>query len=346
MAKFVSTLIGLFLLCTLSINAQIRTIYSGEHIIDEPDKTTTVDEIDIYDNYTMLKLTISPKVFKNRVEVWTSPETYLKAGDSKLVYLGVLSKDKKTYHSIEYNEHYGWNNVSAGTKLSYTLVFAGCPYDDVDFVSLKDDGKNYHGYQFYNLPINNRHSMETVEDDGGSFDSKADSVAEEKEVNYVSGKTITTINLRENADKNSRLVSKVIKGSKVIYDLGSLLHGYVWAYVPDIDQWGYALKDALAGSAPMQRIEKVSLLQNAVKTKVYNPTVTVFNKSTRSPMVRIDSNIYYFKPYEKKKITLRPGILTFFVTSPGVRPLLSKETLKSNYEYDFVIFVKTYTVKN
>lgn len=342
--KFNDVIICLFLMFSLSVNAQISTIYSGNHYVDGNDQKAFVDEVDIYDNYTLLKLSIIPKVFKNRIEIWYSPKTYLEAGNSRLNFLGALSSDKKTYHSIKYDEHYGWNNVAAGAKLTYTLVFEGCPPENVDFVSLKDEGENYHGYEFYKLPINNRHSMETAMEKDSS-ETELDSVAKEDNVDYVSGITISPINLREDASKDSRLIIKVGKGTKVIYDIESLTNGYVWTYLPSISKWGYALKDALSGASPVHRDESFSFLQNTGKTKDINPVVTIFNKSATSPMVRVNRCVYFFKPYEKKTIHLKPGTSTFFVTSPGIKSLLTNERLMSNTKYDYTIFVKTYTVR-
>ena len=72
--------------------------------------------------FTHVTIKVVPTKNRKRLNYWTSDQTYVLAGNAKLPLLGAMGENN-TYHSCTYNDGWGWNNVSKGQELYYTLIF-------------------------------------------------------------------------------------------------------------------------------------------------------------------------------------------------------------------------------
>ena len=121
-----NTILALFVFAwslAMPVNSQIVTKFSGEDALLDEDTEVYVEEVDLYSNYTYIKITIKPKHYMSRLNIWTSPYTYVQAGYKTLKYLGALSNDEKSYHSLEYDDGYGWDNVSSSYKFYFHVNY-------------------------------------------------------------------------------------------------------------------------------------------------------------------------------------------------------------------------------
>ena len=74
--------------------------------------------------FTYVTIKIEPTKNKKRQNYWTSNQTCVVAGSARLPLLGAEGQNN-TYHSCTYNDNWGWNNVTKGQTLYYTLIFSG-----------------------------------------------------------------------------------------------------------------------------------------------------------------------------------------------------------------------------
>ena len=104
-----------------------------------------------YFTYVTIELTATKN--DERLNYWTSEQTYVESGNAKLPLLG--AQKGNSYHSCTFNDGWGWSNVRAGEKYYYTLIFSGrIPEGQTQF-SLVDYSSTESGFGFSNYTINN-----------------------------------------------------------------------------------------------------------------------------------------------------------------------------------------------
>lgn len=149
----------LLILC--NANAQVTTYFYGRDKVQSKNQTGALYSVKIYDNYVYVTIELIPTKNRNRMTYFTSPYTYIQAGNVRLPFLGALSNDEKSYHSCTPNDGWGWSKVKKGQTYHYTLVFSGTIPAGITNFSLIDDYSYYHGYSFRNYTINNPNTNKT-----------------------------------------------------------------------------------------------------------------------------------------------------------------------------------------
>lgn len=105
-----------------------------------------------YFTYVTIELYVTKNA--NRLNYWTSENTVVESGNAILPLLGALGQDN-TYHSCTYNDGWGWNNVKAGERYYYTLIFSGRIPEGSTSFTLKDYAESGRGWGFSNYTIKN-----------------------------------------------------------------------------------------------------------------------------------------------------------------------------------------------
>jgi hypothetical protein len=72
-----------------------------------------------------------------------------------------------------------------------------------------------------------------------------------------------------------------------------------------------------------------------------SPEVEIFNNTTRTMTLKLNSELYTFKPKEKQKLTLSAISYFFIASAPGVIPNHGNEALKSNTRYSWEFYIVT-----
>lgn len=110
-------------------------------------------QVKLTDYYTYVTIELVATENASRLNFWTSKETYVESGHAKLPLLGGYWNN--TYHDCSFEKKWGWNNVKAGEKYYYTLMFSGRIPEGYTNFTLKDYGTSYRGFGFNNYTINN-----------------------------------------------------------------------------------------------------------------------------------------------------------------------------------------------
>ena len=77
------------------------------------------------------------------------------------------------------------------------------------------------------------------------------------------------------------------------------------------------------------------------QTSNYNSEVRIFNKTNKTLTLKLNTEQYYFSPYETKNINLTPGEYDFRASAPGVIPYIGTENLNSNQGYSWQFYIVT-----
>lgn len=339
---------GIILLFTFSLftslpaNSQIVTRFSGEDALQTEDSEVYVEEVDLYSNYTYVKITIKPKHYISRLKIWTSPYTYLEAGYRTLKYLGALSNDEKSYHSLEYDDGYGWDNAYSSYKYSYTLVFEGSPDDGVKSISLIDPGVSYRGYSFRNIPINNREELSApVYNGGGSSSSSTYSSSNNDWQKYIAY-TTQRVNMRECSSTECDIIKVLKQGSALFVDKNDEEDGFYKVLDIDSNEEGYVSKKFITFK---KRVEQNNGEMFRPIKKTFHtyalPTVKIENNTELTLTLVLNGVKYSFKPYGSQTLTLQAKTYEFRASAPGVIPLAGKKTLELDYDYDWTFKIVT-----
>lgn len=109
-------------------------------------------EVKLTDHFTHVTIELTATKSAERLNYWTSKQTFVESGDAKLPLFGTMVNNK--IHSCTYEDSWGWNNVRAGEKYYYTLIFSGrIPEGQTSFL-LKDYATSGRGFTF-SAVINN-----------------------------------------------------------------------------------------------------------------------------------------------------------------------------------------------
>jgi hypothetical protein len=72
-----------------------------------------------------------------------------------------------------------------------------------------------------------------------------------------------------------------------------------------------------------------------------NPEVKIYNKTSKTLTLKMNTEMFSFNPYETKNITLLPGEYDFRASAPGVTPYIGTEKLKGNQSYSWQFYIQT-----
>ncbi len=75
------------------------------------------------------------------------------------------------------------------------------------------------------------------------------------------------------------------------------------------------------------------------KTAAYNPEIEIFNNTSLTLTLKLNTETYTFKPQEKRTLTLSPGSYNYRASAPGVIPNLGTEYMESNIAYSWEFYI-------
>ena len=73
----------------------------------------------------------------------------------------------------------------------------------------------------------------------------------------------------------------------------------------------------------------------------YKPEVKIYNNTTKTLTLKMNTELFYFRPYETKNISLYPGEYDFRASAPGVIPYIGTENLNGNQSYSWQFYIST-----
>jgi len=77
------------------------------------------------------------------------------------------------------------------------------------------------------------------------------------------------------------------------------------------------------------------------KTSTYNPEIEIFNNTSMTLTLKLNSETYSFSPKQKRTITLSPGTYNYRASAPGVIPNIGTEYMESNMGYTWQFYIVT-----
>ncbi len=154
------------------------------------------------------------------------------------------------------------------------------------------------------------------------------------------GTTIKQVNFRAEPDATSSVIKGLAPGTTLF--IISLETENDFYNVIDVatDREGFVHKSFIRLGKQVKESEEPMFTPSG-QTTSYNPSVEIFNNTTRTMTLKLAADIYTFSPKEKRTITLAPGRCAYRASAPGVIPYIGSDVLTSNTEYSWQFYIVT-----
>lgn len=156
---------------------------------------------------------------------------------------------------------------------------------------------------------------------------------------YISKKT----SMREGPGKDYSIILTLSKNTPIFIFSLDTEDGYYHIIEIESNTEGYI------PSSNVKSIEKLSKSPENVFAPrgsifSYNSEVYVYNNTSKTMTLKLNTTSYIFSPKESKTITLTPGYYDFYASAPGVVPNYGSKNFQNNmsYQWEFYIITKYY----
>ncbi len=154
------------------------------------------------------------------------------------------------------------------------------------------------------------------------------------------GKITKQVNFREGPGSDYSIISSLKAGTQIF--IVSLDAENDFYNVIDIatDKEGYVHKSFIKVGQEVEKNESGMFTPSGQSTS-YNPEVEIYNNTSLTLTLKLNSQIYYFSAHERKTITLSPGACNYRASAPGVIPNIGTEYMQSNQGYTWQFYIVT-----
>ncbi len=106
------------------------------------------------------------------------------------------------------------------------------------------------------------------------------------------------------------------------------------------DKEGYIHKSLVKIGQVVERNEG-SIFTPVGKTATYNPQLEIYNNTSLTLTLKLNTTTYYFTPKQRQTLTLSPGSYNYRASAPGVIPDFGTEYIQSNMQYEWEFYIVT-----
>jgi uncharacterized protein YgiM (DUF1202 family) len=106
------------------------------------------------------------------------------------------------------------------------------------------------------------------------------------------------------------------------------------------DKEGYIHKSFVKLGDVVEENERGMFIPSG-KTSTYNPEIEIYNNTSLTLTLKLNSVNYSFAPRQKRTITLTQGTYNYRASAPGVIPNIGTEYIESNMAYTWQFYILT-----
>ena len=148
------------------------------------------------------------------------------------------------------------------------------------------------------------------------------------------------VNFREEPSTNASIIGSLNQGTQIF--IVSLDTEDEFYNIIDIktNTEGYVSKKFVKIGKLLKENEEGIFTPNG-QSSSYNPEIEIFNNTSITLTLKLNSESYSFSPQEKKTLTVSAGSISYRASAPGVIPNFGTETIKSNQNYSWQFYIVT-----
>lgn len=153
--------------------------------------------------------------------------------------------------------------------------------------------------------------------------------------------TITKqVNFREGPTRSDDIINSLKSNTQIF--IISLETENDFYNIIDIatDKEGYVHKSYIKVGKLVNKSNE-SVFSPTGQSSSYEPEIKIYNNTSKTLTLKMNTALYYFHPYETKNISLNPGEYDFRASAPGVIPYIGTENLNRNQGYSWQFYITT-----
>lgn len=146
------------------------------------------------------------------------------------------------------------------------------------------------------------------------------------------------VNFREGPGINYGILSSLKQGTQIF--IVSLETENDFYNIIDIatDKDGYIHKSFVKLGQIVEKNER-GMFTPSGKTSSYNSEIEIFNNTSLTLTLKLNTETYNFSPNQKRTISLSPGAYNYRASAPGVIPNIGTEYMESNMGYTWQFYI-------
>lgn len=146
------------------------------------------------------------------------------------------------------------------------------------------------------------------------------------------------VNFRQGPGTDQEIISSLKPGTQIF--IVSLETENDFYNIIDIatDKEGYIHKLFVQRGDLVEKNE-TGMFTPSGKTSNINPEIAIFNNTSLTLTLKLNSEAFNFFPQQKRTLTLNPGTYNYRASAPGVIPNIGTEYMESNMGYSWEFYI-------
>lgn len=153
--------------------------------------------------------------------------------------------------------------------------------------------------------------------------------------------TITKqVNFREGPGSSYEIISLLKAGTQIFISSLETEDDFYSIINIATNEEGYVHKSYVKIGKLVTRSNQSVFTPNGVSSS-HESELKIFNNTSKTLTLKMNSKLFYFSPYETKNISISPGEYDFRASAPGVIPYIGNESLNSGQAYSWQFYIRT-----
>jgi SH3-like domain-containing protein len=153
--------------------------------------------------------------------------------------------------------------------------------------------------------------------------------------------TITKqVNFREGPSSDYEIINSLKAGTQIFISSIETVDDFYNIIDIKTNKEGYVHKSYVKVGKLVSRSNESVFTPNG-ETTTYESEVKIFNNTSKTLTLKMNTQLFYFSPYETKNISINPDEYDFRASAPGVIPYIGTERLKSKQAYSWEFYIST-----
>lgn len=152
------------------------------------------------------------------------------------------------------------------------------------------------------------------------------------------GSIIKQVNFREGPGSDYGIIKSLKPGTQIFITSLEIENDYYNIINIATNEEGYVHKSYVKVGRYVSKSSESFFTPNG-ETSSYESELKIFNNTRKTLTLKMNTESFYFSPYETKNISINPGEYDFRASAPGVIPYIGTEILKSNQGYSWQFYI-------
>jgi len=148
------------------------------------------------------------------------------------------------------------------------------------------------------------------------------------------------VNFRSEPSKTGEVISSLKAGTQIFIISSESENDFYNVIDINTNKEGYVHKSFVKFGELVQKSQGGLFTPNGASSS-YDPELAIYNNTSKTLTLKLNSTIYSFNPYERKTITLSTGLYDYRASAPGVLPNIGTESVQSNTKYSWEFYIQT-----